>query len=102
MNNKKTKQNSKIIKGSEQADYFYLNEEVLDYDFADYVKVRSFPRGFILSFGKWHPEKKKYGLFEEILLPFEIAHALGKIIDKQINELKDKGLLEIREMKEDK
>lgn len=72
-----------------------LDENIKNYDFADYVQVRSFPRGVLLSFGKSHPEYKKNLMFKEILLPFEVAASVSDIITKQITELKEKGLLTV-------
>lgn len=43
----------------------------------------------VLYFGKWHPEEKKFGLFDGIVLPFGVADALCGIIEKRLKELAD-------------
>jgi hypothetical protein len=89
----KTKKPSEEKKAEES---LYLNEDVRNFAFSDYVRIKSYPRGLLFSFGKRHPEDQKYILFEEILLPFDVAVALQKIIGEQIDYLVSRGLLEIR------
>ncbi len=89
-----TKTGKKIKKPDKSKESFYINENVLNYDFSDFVKINSSPRGLIFAFGNWCPEKKKFGIFKEILLPFDVAEALSKIINNQMKELEDLNLIE--------
>ena len=75
-------------------DYFYMDNSIYNYEYADYVKLNSSPRGMFLAFGKYCPEKKKFGIFKEILLPFDIADALSDIMKNHLQQLEDKKLIE--------
>jgi|WetSurMetagenome_2_1015567.scaffolds.fasta_scaffold652783_2 hypothetical protein len=81
--------------------FFYINDNVMDYNFSDFVKVHTYQRGMLFSFGKWCPEKGKFALFNEILIPYEVADSLGKLILKSIQDLTDKGLIRFEEVKGD-
>ncbi len=100
MSGEKGQKTKSSQKKADQQKYFYVDEGVGNYDYSDFVKLDAFPRGIKLSFGKWYPDKKKFGLFREILLPFDVADALKNVIEKQIADLVDKGLLEIKEGKQ--
>lgn len=92
----KEAKNKKAADEKKSEDFFYLSDEVRNFAFSDYVRINSYPRGLVLSFGKRHPEDGKYILFQEILLPFDVAVALREIIGEQIDNLVSRGLLEIR------
>jgi hypothetical protein len=81
---------------STQENAVYLSEEVKNYSFSDFVKLRSFPQGMLFSFGKRHPDSQNPVIFHEILLPFDVAVRLGAIIGGQLERLKEEGLIEIR------
>ncbi len=81
--------------------FFYVNEAAKDYDYADFVQVSSYPHGVILNFGKWYPDEQKHGLFQGILLPFNVAEALKSIIEDHVQELVDKGLVIKKKIKLD-
>lgn len=78
--------------------YFYLDESAKDYEFSDFVRVSSCPNGLIFYFGKWFPDKKKFGLSQSILLPFNVSISLEKIIGGQIKELQEMGALVVEEL----
>lgn len=104
MNAKKTKNKSAASKKPSkkaQPKISYLDESVKDYDFSDYVKITSMPRGMILSFGKWIPENKEYCLFHEVLLPFEVAESLSNIIQRQLKELVESGKIKVLQTPEE-
>lgn len=84
-------------KTKKEGPHTYTDETVKNYSFSDYVKVRSNPRGMLFSFGKIHPDSDKFIIFQEILLPFDIANSLQKIIDDQFKKLSEAGLIEVRE-----
>jgi len=88
----KKKANSKSIR-IEKAEY--LNEEVKNFDFADYVRVKSYPRGMLLTFGKAHPGEQKFVFFKEIMIPYDVVLSLQKIIIDQIDGLTEQGILKI-------
>ncbi len=88
--NKEAKDNPKQMAKPE---FEYINEDVKNYAYSDYVRLNSFPRGMLLSFGKMRPEDGKFIVFQEILLPFEVAVSLSTIIKVQIDELISKGAL---------
>lgn len=79
-----------------EPEYCYLDDRVKDYAFSEFVKLRSGPRGMLLSFGKGHPELGKQVIFQEILLPYEVAASLSDIIAAQLDQLKAAGLIEIK------
>jgi len=89
---KKKSTDSKELPSTE--DYFFLNDEAKDYKFSDYVRISSYPHGMILYFGKYQPDQNKFGIFEGILIPFDVAGSLVTIINNHISNLVDKGLLE--------
>ena len=78
----------------EEKNYFYFNQPGQNQEFSDFVRVSSYPRGILLSFGRFTPEEQKFAIFEEILLPFDTADALGAIIRNHMKELEDKGVIE--------
>ncbi|RKX32792.1 MAG: hypothetical protein DRP46_00420 [Candidatus Zixiibacteriota bacterium] len=94
------KEMSKKPKKPENEDnYDYVDKAVCNYSISDFVRISSFPRGMLLSFGKSHPQKDKFLIFKEILLPFDIAASLSKIIKEHLDKLRDDGLLEVVEIK---
>jgi len=93
MDNKIKKVSSPESGKQSAAEFYYLSESVKDYNFADFVRINSFHRGMILSFGKMQPDERKFSIFQEILLPFEVADSLSKIIKKNMDELIEKGAL---------
>ena len=97
-----TKKNNKAPEKSKEAEYYYLDENVKEYQFADYVRLKSTPRGIILCFGKLQVDNKKFAIFKEILLPFDVAEALSKIIEGVMKDLLDKGLITAIEPKKEK
>ncbi len=80
---------------------FYVSEEAKNHDYADYVRVTSTPHGMILSFGKWRIDKLKFGLYKDILLPYDVANSLSGVITDQIEKLTEQGLIERRSSKEE-
>lgn len=76
-----------------EPNYFYVDDEAKQYEFSDFVRVSSFPHGMILYFGKYQPEEKKFGLFGSIVLPFDVAKSLSRLISDQIDQLKAEGLI---------
>ena len=85
---------SKTPKSKRGPKEVYLNDQVKDYSFAEFVKLRSGPRGMLFSFGKGHPEG--IVIFKEIMLPYDVAATLSGIITDQLQHLQDEGLIEIR------
>jgi len=79
-------------KSKEPPEWYYLNDSAKDYGFSDWVQVTSFPHGMILRFGKFLPEEKKFGVFQSIALPFDVANSLLEIISQQFRMLEEKGL----------
>ncbi len=98
----KTKKNEKIKTDSTSRQDFYLNEEAKNWDFSDYVRVTSGPRGMVLSFGKFIREDEKYGIFKEIILPYDVVESLNKIIKQQFDKLIEDGSLKRIEDKKGK
>jgi len=89
-----TKEKSHLKKEKEDdSKDFYLNEDVKNYDYADYVSIASGPRGMLFSFAKSIKSENKFGIFKEILLPYDVAGSLSKIIKDQIEELVKTGKL---------
>lgn len=80
------------VSGSE---YAYIADSVKDFHFSDFVKIRSGPRGTLMSFGKYHPENEKFMIFSEILLPLDTAYSLMTILEKQFAELQERKLIEV-------
>jgi len=81
---------------------FYLSEEAKNWDFSDYVRVTSGPRGMVLSFGKFIRENRKYGIFKEIILPYDVMESLIKIMRDQFDQLIEQGMLKKIEDKGEK
>ncbi len=73
----------------------HLSESVKNYAFADFVSVQSYRRGMLLSFGKSHPNEKEFLVFKEVLLPFDVALSLQRIMKEQMDTLIDSGDLVI-------
>jgi len=94
MGNKAKKEKETFSNEEETKEFYYLSESVKDYTYSDYVRVRSFPRGMILSFGKSQPDESRFSIFHEVLLPFEVAMSLSEIIKRQVDSLIKDGLLE--------
>lgn len=82
-------------------DTLYLSDEVKNYSFSDYVKLRSFPQGMLFSFAKRHPDSQKPLVFHEVLLPYNVAARLGAIIGGQLEHLRNEGLIEIERVEVD-
>jgi len=93
---KSTKQPTKEVEQD-----FYVSEEAKNHDYADYVRVTGTPHGMILSFGKWRRDELKFGLYKDILLPYDVATSLSEIINNQIEELIKKGHLKRRSSKQE-
>ncbi|MBD3234063.1 MAG: hypothetical protein GF315_10120 [candidate division Zixibacteria bacterium] len=94
MKNKTKKSKEKTSKPHDSKDEIsYLTEEVKNFEFADHVAIRSYPRGMLLSFSKAHPGEEKLLTFKEILIPFEVAVSLQQIIKDQIDGLIEQGIL---------
>ncbi|MFH2056301.1 MAG: DUF3467 domain-containing protein [bacterium] len=83
-----------VVKENAELPEEYVNESAASYSFANFARVTASPSGMLLSFGKIHPKERKILLFDEILLPFEVADALVKIIQDQFAKLEDDGLLQ--------
>lgn len=97
-----TKEKEKLAKKEIKIEEDFLSNEVANYDFADYVRLRSTPRGVIFSFAKLQPEQKKYTHFKQILLPFDVADILSQVIRDHLDDLTEKGLLKTVKSKEGK
>lgn len=91
---KKTKPKKTTVKKIEIAREL-VDNSVADFDFSDNVEVTSYPRGMLFSFGKENPRELKTVVTKQILLPFEVAISLNRIITGQINSLVEQGLLSI-------
>jgi len=87
--------NSDIERGKVTLVEQYSTESVVDYSFSNFVRVTANQSGMLLSFGKIHPQAGKIIVFDEILLPFEVALSLSKIIQNQFENLKKDGLIEL-------
>ena len=82
------------VKGAPKpAEYEYVDESVQDFDYADFVKIRSGVRGMLFSFGKIHPERAKHMLHTEILIPLDVALSLHQIMGRQFEELERQGVI---------
>ena len=90
----KEKKNSKTKPKAKNESLFYLSEDAKNWDFSDYVRVTSNPRGMKLSFGKFISEDNRFGIFKEITIPFDVAESLMQIIQKQLEDLLKQGLLQ--------
>jgi len=97
--NMETKSKKNTKEPAEKDNFFYLDSSAKDYSFSDFVRVSSCPTGLIFYFGKWYPDKKQFGIYESILLPFNVAMSLQKIIVNHIDKLKKMGLLQVEETK---
>lgn len=91
-----SKKNGKKTERSED-NFFYVDSRAAQFEFSDYVRASSTPHGLVLSFGRFNFEQNKFGLFQSILLPFDVAGALDQIIQTQLKELLDKGYSQINE-----
>lgn len=94
MTNKTKKVKQAVSDKEKEPEFYYLNEAVKDYGYSDYVRITSFKRGVLLSFGKMQPDESKFSIFQEILLPFEIAISLSKIIKRQTDKMIEEGILQ--------
>jgi hypothetical protein len=92
MDTKKEKTEKKESAIKENKD-FYLTNDAKNWDYSDYVKVSTSPRGMILSFGKFVLADKKFGIFKEILIPYEVAESLSGIIKAQFDKLIEDGAI---------
>lgn len=100
--NNKTKEQEKDAKKQLALEESNLSGDVLNYDFADHVRLRSTPRGVIFSFAKLQPEEKEFVHFKQILIPFDVADSLSQVIQGHLNELVEKGLIKRVEQKREK
>lgn len=91
--NTKAKKEKLIEDEAADANDFYLSEDAKSWDFSDYVRVTSGPRGMVFSFGKFVRDNNKYGIFKEIILPYDVVESLVKIIQGQFDQLLRDGLL---------
>ena len=80
----------------------YLSESVKDFAFSDYVAVKSGPRGMLLSFGKAHPRSDKFVIFQEVLLPLDVAFSLGRVVQSQFERLIEEGHVQVENAPEGK
>jgi len=87
----------KTPKSKQRPEPVYLDDQVKDFSFAEFVKLQSGPRGMLFSFGKGHPEVGNIVIFKEIMLPYDVAATLSGIIASQLEQLKAEGLIEIHE-----
>jgi hypothetical protein len=94
------KDGDKVEVTPEKKNDFYLNEKAKEWEYSDYVRLTPGPRGMVLSFGKFIRENNKYGIFKEILLPYDVADALSNVIKQQFENLIEKGLIEKIESKD--
>ena len=97
---KKTEnQKKKQVKKSdvEEKSYFYFDESVKDFIYSDYVRVNSNRKGMLFSFGKAHPELDKFVIVNEVLLPLDVAYRLKQIIEDQLNQQIEDGVIQIKE-----
>jgi len=100
--NEKKKSAKEINVDPEKKKDFYFNNEAKNWEFSDYVRLGAGPRGMMLSFGKFVQEDKKYGIFKEILLPYDVAESLSRVIQEQFKKLLKDGLIEKVEKKKKK
>jgi hypothetical protein len=73
----------------------YSDQSVRNYSFANFARVTANQSGMLLSFGKVHPKEMKIIIFDEILLPFDVAVSLSKIVRDQFEQLQKQGLIEL-------
>ncbi len=105
MSNKKTKEKpvTEVGKSPAKPNVEYLSEAVKNYAFSDHVEVQSFPRGMLFSFAKFHPKTSDVIIFDEILIPFEVAKSLSEIIKGQFDQLVADGKIVLKtELQESK
>jgi len=100
--NNKIKEQEKDIKKQLILEESNLTSEVLNYDFADHIRLKSTPRGVIFSFAKLQPEEKKFVHFKQILIPFDVADSLSQVIKGHLDELVEKGLIKRVDQKKEK
>ena len=82
-------------KFEQKDDFFFVDNAAKEYKFSNFVRVTSYQHGMVLYFGKWFPTDEKMGVFDGILLPFDVAARLGEIIKKQMDDLVQRGILQI-------
>ena len=96
---KPTKKNQSATEKQESRNYEYFDECVKNFEYADFVRIRSGYRGTLLSFGKGHPEKEKFLIFSEVLIPLDVAFSLKKILDEQLGEMQKDGIIKVMDDK---
>lgn len=74
----------------------YASEEVKNFAFSDYVKLRTGPRGMLFSFGKRHPDDKKITIYDEMLIPLDVAYVLLQIMKDQFYLLEKNQMIEVK------
>ncbi len=98
---KDEKVRQEVKKVDSESNYIYLDDHVKDFLYSDYVRVRSGPRGMLLSFGKSHPDNDKFTIISEILVPLDVSFALKQIIETQLDDLVKDGINKKIEPKKD-
>lgn len=83
--------------GPDSWEVVYLDESVRNFEFSDVVQIKSYQRGMLLSFAKIHLTTQKRVIFKEILVPFDVTISLINLMKKQIDQLVEKGLIEIEQ-----
>lgn len=82
---------------SDSKEYIYPDENIKNFEFYDYVRLRSGPRGTLFSFGKKHPEGDKFLIFKEVLIPLDVAYRLMKILNDHFKKMEEDGVINIDE-----
>jgi hypothetical protein len=90
---------SEIVAKKVALEEAYSDQSVKDYSFANFARVTANQSGMLLSFGKVHPKEMKIIIFDEILLPFDVAVSLSKIVQDQFEQLKKQGIIELGQIK---
>jgi hypothetical protein len=77
--------------------FTYVDDQVKDYEYSDFVSVTASVRGMFLSFGKNHPQGGKPIVFQETLIPLDVAHNLAQIMLRALESLKSAGVIAVDE-----
>ena len=88
---KRTKASPISHKVKKELSLVYDDESVKDFEYSDYARVSTSARGALLSFGKSHPDSDAITIRREILLPLDVAFALGEILSAQRKKLEESG-----------
>ncbi len=82
----------------EEKNYFYLDESVKNFTYSDFVRVNTNNKGMLFSFGKMHPELDKHMITSEVYVPLDVVFNLKRIIETQLKELEDAGVIQFKEV----